>query len=280
MRRRRVCGHHTPAATRPPTGGQGRSEGGSGVGEEPIIVASGVQKTYETGLVAVHALRGLDVTVAAGEMVAIMGPSGCGKTTLLNTLSGLDDLSAGEVLIEGTPLHTMSDRERTRYRAERMGFIFQFFNLLPVLSTVENVELPLLVAGVRAAEARRKSQEALDLVGLTDEAHKRPAELSGGQQQRVSVARALVNEPALVWADEPTGSLDSETSAEVMDLLCRLNRKKGQTFVLVTHDSAVAARADRIIHMRSGLIERDDVNLARPRGEPPPASAPAGKDRV
>jgi ABC-type lipoprotein export system ATPase subunit len=250
------------------------------VAEEPIILARGVHKTYETGSVAVHALRGLDVTVASGEMVAIMGPSGCGKTTLLNTLSGLDDLSAGEVLIEGTPLHTMSDRERTRYRAERMGFIFQFFNLLPVLTTVENVELPLLVAGVRAAEARRKSEAALDLVGLADEAHKRPAELSGGQQQRVSVARALVNEPALVWADEPTGSLDSETSAEVMDLLCHLNREKGQTFVLVTHDQAVASRADRTIHMRSGLIERDDVRPARTRGEPPSAATAPAEDEI
>ena len=240
---------------------------------QPIILARGVEKTYHTGALDVHALRGVDLTVSAGEMVAIMGPSGCGKTTLLNTLSGLDDLSAGEVLIEGAPLHTMSDRERTRYRAERMGFIFQFFNLLPVLTTTENIELPLLVAGAKAAEARRKAQAALDLVGLADETHKRPAELSGGQQQRVSVARALVNEPALVWADEPTGSLDSETSAEVMDLLCRLNREKGQTFVLVTHDPAVASRADRIIHMRSGLIERDDVNLARAQGQPRPGAA-------
>ncbi len=239
---------------------------------QPIILAQGVEKTYHTGALDVHALRGVDLSVARGEMVAVMGPSGCGKTTLLNTLSGLDDLSAGEVLIEGAPLHTMSDRARTRYRAERMGFIFQFFNLLPVLTTTENIELPLLVAGAKAPEARRKAQAALDLVGLADETHKRPAELSGGQQQRVSVARALVNEPALVWADEPTGSLDSETSAEVMDLLCRLNREKGQTFVLVTHDPAVAARADRIIHMRSGLIERDDVNLAQGELRPGPAA--------
>lgn len=252
---------------------QGQPKKGVDVETQPIIVARGVEKTYETGALEVHALRGVDLTVAVGEMVAIMGPSGCGKTTLLNTLSGLDDLSRGEVLIEGAPLHTMSDRERTRYRAERMGFVFQFFNLLPVLTTEENIELPLLVAGARTAEARRKAAAALELVGLKEEARKRPAELSGGQQQRVSVARALVNEPALVWADEPTGSLDSETSAEMMDLLCRLNRDKGQTFVLVTHDQAVAARADRIIHMRSGLIESDAVNEALEHGEPQSAAA-------
>ncbi len=220
-----------------------------------IVDATGVRKTYDTGLLQVHALRGVDIRIERAEMVAIMGPSGCGKTTLLNTLSGLDDLTAGEVLIEGTAIHKMSDKKRTRYRAERMGFVFQFFNLLPVLTAVENVELPLLLGGVRPSAARGKAQEALALVGLADDREKRPSELSGGQQQRVSIARALVNEPALVWADEPTGSLDSETSADVMDLLCDLNREKGQTFVLVTHDSTVGGRADRIIRMRSGLIE-------------------------
>jgi ABC-type lipoprotein export system ATPase subunit len=245
------------------------------VSTERIIEARGVVKTYELGTLQVHALRGVDLAVAGGEMLAVMGPSGCGKTTLLNTLSGLDDLTAGEVLIEQTPLQDMSDRERTRYRAERMGFVFQFFNLLPVLSAVENVELPLLLAGARTGEARGKAVAALELVGLTDETHKRPAELSGGQQQRVSIARALVNEPALVWGDEPTGSLDSETSAEVMDLLCQLNREKGQTFVLVTHDPSVATRADRIIHMRSGLIESEELTAAR-AVEPRPAATPEG----
>lgn len=222
---------------------------------EPIIEAIGVHKVYQTGRLEVAALRGVDLSIARGEMVAVMGPSGCGKTTLLNTLSGLDDLTAGEVLIEGRALHAMSDKERTRYRAERMGFVFQLFNLLPVLSAAENVELPLLVAGVRSSDARRAAEQALDMVGLAGEGHKRPAEMSGGQQQRVSVARALVNEPAIVWADEPTGSLDSETSAEVMDLLTRLNQDQRQTFVLVTHDPAVAALSDRIIRMRSGQVE-------------------------
>lgn len=225
---------------------------------EPIIEAVGVYKTYLTGRLEVPALRGVDLSIRRGEMVAIMGPSGCGKTTLLNSLSGLDDLTAGEVRIEGQALHSMSDKQRTRYRAQRMGFVFQLFNLLPVLSASENVELPLLVAGVKMTEAHRAAVCALELVGLAGEEGKRPQEMSGGQQQRVSIARALVNEPAIVWADEPTGSLDSETSADIMELLTRLNREKDQTFVLVTHDPAVAATSDRIIRMRSGLIEADD----------------------
>jgi ABC-type lipoprotein export system ATPase subunit len=232
-----------------------------GITDGAIIEATAVHKEYDTGSVKVHALRGVDVRISRGEMVAIMGPSGCGKTTLLNTLSGLDDLTSGEVLVEGAALHAMSDRERTRYRAERMGFVFQFFNLLPVLSVAENIELPLLVAGVKAGAARTRAREVLESVGLAGEDNKRPTELSGGQQQRVSIARALVNEPALIWADEPTGSLDSETSAEIMDLLCRLNKDKRQTFVLVTHDSAVAARADRTIRMRSGLVESDGLDV-------------------
>jgi ABC-type lipoprotein export system ATPase subunit len=227
-----------------------------------IIQAIGVQKIYNSSQIKVHALRGLDLSIRRGEMVAIMGPSGCGKTTLLNTLSGLDDLTEGQVIVDGDPIHEMSDKKRTRYRAEKMGFVFQFFNLLPVLSAVENVELPLLVAGVKPGEARRRAQEALAMVGLADQAHKRPAAMSGGEQQRVTIARALVNGPAIVWADEPTGNLDSETATEVMDLLCRLNEEKSQTFVLVTHDPVVAQRADRIVRMRDGLIESDQPSHA------------------
>jgi ABC-type lipoprotein export system ATPase subunit len=225
-----------------------------------IIQASDVHKIYNSSQVKVHALRGVDLSIRRGEMVAIMGPSGCGKTTLLNTLSGLDDVTQGEVVVDGAPIHQMSDKKRTRYRAERMGFVFQFFNLLPVLSAVENVELPLLVAGVKLGEARRRALEALALVGLADQAHKRPAAMSGGQQQRVTIARALVNGPAIVWADEPTGNLDSETAGAVMDLLCQLNERESQTFVLVTHDPAVARRADRIVRMRDGVIESDQAN--------------------
>lgn len=222
--------------------------------EQPIIIARQVHKTYKTGKVQVHALRGVDLEIAKGEMVAVMGPSGCGKTTLLNCLSGLDEFDEGEILIEGTALRTMSDRERTTYRARRMGFVFQFYNLLPVLSAVENVELPLLVSGVRPKEARRRAMEVLEQVGLGPWASHRPAELSGGQRQRVTIARALANQPAIVWADEPTGDLDSETSDDIMALMRQLNKAHQQTFVIVTHDRRIGEMCDRIIRMRDGRV--------------------------
>ena len=225
-----------------------------------MIEATGVQKVYAAGGLRVRALRGVDLGVRRGEMVAIMGPSGSGKTTLLNVLSGLDDLSDGEVYVEGESIKGMSDRRRTRFRAEKMGFIFQSYNLIPVLSAIENIELPLLVAGKEPKNARQWAQEAIEMVGLEDQAKKRPAEMSGGQQQRVTVARSLVNNPAIVWADEPTGALDSETSGGIMDLLVRLNGEQRQTFVLVTHDAAVAARAHRTIRMRDGNITSDKLN--------------------
>jgi len=219
-----------------------------------IIQALGVHKTYDTGKVQVDALRGIDLSISKGEMVAVMGPSGCGKTTLLNVLSGIDDITTGQVIIDGTSLNTMSDRQCTRYRAEKMGFVFQAFNLLPVLSSVENIELPLLVAGVNPREARRRAHEAREMVGLAGEDQKRPLEMSGGQQQRVTIARSLVNEPAIVWADEPTGNLDSETSTDIIDLLCRLNKEKLQTFVIVTHDISVGRKTNRILRMADGQI--------------------------
>jgi ABC-type lipoprotein export system ATPase subunit len=225
-----------------------------------MVEARSVEKDYAAGGVRVRALRGVDLSVPRGEMVAVMGPSGCGKTTLLNCLSGLDEFDGGEVLIGGESISDMSDRRRTRFRAERMGFIFQTYNLIPVLSAVENVELPLLVAGTRPKEARRRATTALEMVGVPEQAGKRPNEMSGGQQQRVTVARSLVNDPAIVWADEPTGALDSETSGEIVDLLVRLNQEQGHTFVLVTHDASVAARAHRTIRMRDGLIEGDEPN--------------------
>ena len=225
-----------------------------------MVEARSVEKDYAAGGVRVRALRGVDLSVPRGEMVAVMGPSGCGKTTLLNCLSGLDEFDGGEVLIGGESISDMSDRRRTRFRAERMGFIFQTYNLIPVLSAVENVELPLLVAGTRPKEARRRATAVLEMVGVPEQAGKRPNEMSGGQQQRVTVARSLVNDPAIVWADEPTGALDSETSGEIVDLLVRLNREQGHTFVLVTHDASVAARAHRTIRMRDGLIECDEPN--------------------
>jgi len=221
---------------------------------QAIIQAREVKKIYRNGHLRVEALHDVSMEITQGEMVAIMGPSGCGKTTLLNCLSGLDSIDEGDVLIQGDNLRDLSDRARTAYRARHMGFIFQDFNLLPVLSAVENVELPLLVAGMPGRKARKRALEMLDQVGLSDRARHQPAELSGGQRQRVTIARALANEPALVWADEPTGNLDSETAQEIMDLLSRLNHDQGQTFVLVTHALEVGHMADRIIQMRDGHI--------------------------
>jgi putative ABC transport system ATP-binding protein len=224
-------------------------------GPDLIIQAEGVVKTYHTGTDEVQALKGIDFAVARGEMVAVMGPSGCGKTTLLNCLSGLDGVDAGQIWLGGEDLSRMSDRVRTDYRARRMGFIFQVYNLLPVLNAVENIELPLLVSGVRPKEARDRSMAALETVGLAQWAKHRPAELSGGQRQRVTVARALVNNPAIVWADEPTGALDSKTATEIIDLMRELNARAGLTFVLVTHDPGVGDRCDRVVRMRDGRIE-------------------------
>jgi ABC-type lipoprotein export system ATPase subunit len=226
---------------------------------ETIVEAREVVKTYDTGKVQVHALRGVSFGVGRGEMVAIMGPSGSGKTTLLNCLSGLDSINGGNVLIEEVSLADMSDRERTDYRARRMGFVFQFYNLMPVLSAVENVELPLLVAGVSSKVARRKALDALDLVGLREWAEHVPDELSGGQRQRVTIARALVNNPAIVWADEPTGDLDSENADEIVGLMRKLNREQDLTFLIVTHDIVVGRKTDRIVRMVDGQIVSEEI---------------------
>ncbi len=226
--------------------------------EDYIIQVRGLRKAYRTGPVKVEALKGVDFAARRGEMVAIMGPSGCGKTTLLNCLSGLDSVSAGQVEIDGVQLQRMSANKRTEYRARHMGFVFQLYNLLPVLSSVENVELPMLVSDVSPSESRQRALEALALVGLSEEANRRPAELSGGQRQRVTIARALANKPTIIWADEPTGDLDSETAKSIMDLLCHLNEANQQTFIVVTHSHEVADRADRIVKMRDGLIVEDN----------------------
>ena len=225
--------------------------------EEPIVRAVGIHKTYDTGQVRVNALRGVDLDVQRGEMVAIMGPSGCGKTTMLNCLSGLDDVDSGQVTIDGVVLHDLPDDERSDYRARNMGFVFQLYNLLPVLSAVENVEMPLLLSGVGATEARRRSLELLDRVGLADRARHLPGELSGGQRQRVTIARALINQPSIIWADEPTGDLDSETTDDIMNLIIDLNRVNRQSFILVTHSEEVGRMAHRIVRMRDGSIVND-----------------------
>ena len=225
-----------------------------------IIRAESVKKSYDTGKVLVEALKGINLEVRRGEMVAIMGPSGCGKTTLLNTLSGLDEINAGVIEIDGLDLAGMNDRQRTSYRAANMGFVFQFYNLLPVLTAAENVEMPLLLdksRRLKTQKARQLALEALDAVGLADQANQLPAELSGGQRQRVTIARALVNKPAIVWADEPTGDLDSKTSQDIIDLMRRLNQENGQTFVIVTHSEEIGRQTDRIIWMRDGLIEEN-----------------------
>lgn len=242
-------------------------------GTDLIIRCEQVVKTYDTGTSKVQALRGVDFAVRRGEMVAVMGPSGCGKTTLLNSLSGLDSVDSGQIWLEGKDLAKMGDKERTDYRAKRMGFIFQVYNLLPVLNAVENVELPLLVSGVRPKVAREKALAALDTVGLREWAKHRPAEMSGGQRQRTTIARSLVNQPALIWGDEPTGALDSKTAGEIMDVLRDLNQRVGLTLVLVTHDPTVGQRCDRIVHMRDGLILDPELLRQVQAAEHEPAAA-------
>ena len=256
-----------------------RPAAGDSRAEKPsvIVEARNVDKRYDTGTVRVHALRGVSVAIRRGEMVAIMGPSGSGKTTLLNCLSGLDAIDGGEVLIDGVALSAMSDAQRTDYRARRMGFVFQFYNLMPVLTAVENVELPLLFARVEAKEARRRAHAALELVGVGARADHLPEELSGGQRQRVTIARALVNEPAIVWADEPTGDLDSENAQEIVALMRRLNRDRGLTFLIVTHDIDVGRATDRIVRMVDGEViaperlEDSDASPAAPTDLEPKA---------
>jgi putative ABC transport system ATP-binding protein len=240
--------------------------------DRPILSASGVVKTYRTGAVEVPALRGIDLDVARGEFLVVMGPSGSGKTTLLNCLSGLDDIDAGTVRIEGEDIFAMSDSVRTDHRARSMGFVFQSFNLIPVFSAVENVELPLLLVGEKPGRARERAGAILDRVGLGSRLRHRPSELSGGEQQRVAVARALVTEPAIVWADEPTGNLDSETAASVLRLLAEVH-SHGQTLVVVTHDAEIGRSAGRLVRVQDGHITADglpqDILAAAP-------SAPTG----
>jgi putative ABC transport system ATP-binding protein len=226
----------------------------------PVLKAEAVRKIYRSGADEVEALRGVDLTVSPGEFVAVMGPSGSGKTTLLNCFSGLDSIDGGRVLVEGKSIHELPDAERTEQRASAMGFVFQAFNLIPVFTTVENVELPLLLAGTKESDARRRAEETLARVGLGHRFRHRPTELSGGEQQRVAIARALAGKPRIVWADEPTGNLDSEMAVSVMELLTELHAE-GVTLILVTHDSTVAAQGTRLITVRDGRIV-EDVALA------------------
>jgi putative ABC transport system ATP-binding protein len=224
---------------------------------DPLVSARGLERTYASEAGEVHALRGVDVDITAGDVVAVLGPSGCGKTTLLNCLSGIDVPTAGEVRFDDLRLDELPDDERTEIRSARMGFVFQAYNLVQVLNAVENVEMPLLLDGGDTDEARERATRALERVGLGDRTEHFPNQLSGGEQQRVALARSLVNEPEIVWADEPTGDLDRDTGLQVLDLVAELNDQLGQTYVIVTHDDKVLDIADRVLHMESGHLVRE-----------------------
>jgi putative ABC transport system ATP-binding protein len=224
-----------------------------------IIRTEGLTKDYVLGAETVHAVRGVDIEISKGEFVAVMGPSGSGKSTLMNLIGCLDTPTRGEYWLNGTAVKELSDDELARIRNREIGFVFQTFNLLPRATSLHNVELPLIYAGIRGKDRREKAREKLELVGLADRVDHKPPELSGGQRQRVAVARALVNNPALLLADEPTGNLDSKTGTEIMEVLRGLN-EQGQTIVLVTHESHIAAYAQRQVHLRDGLVERDFLN--------------------
>ncbi len=220
-----------------------------------VVDARGLTKTYKMGEVEVQALRGATLRIGRGEIVAIMGPSGSGKSTLMNILGCLDRPTAGEYMLDGTPVATLSDDELANIRNHKVGFVFQSFNLLPRQSALANVELPLRYSGIVNGGRRQRAQAALEQVGLGDRLYHRPAELSGGQQQRVAIARAMVNDPAIIMADEPTGNLDSKAGREIMASLLNLNSTLGTTLIIVTHDMAVGSQTQRIIRLRDGLVE-------------------------
>ncbi len=223
--------------------------------QKPILMISDLHKRYDEGKPnEVHALRGLDLTVQKGDMMAIMGPSGCGKTTLLNMIGHLDKRSSGKINIDGIDTATLSDSQMTAFRRDNIGFIFQLFNLFPFLSAVENVETPLLLRGLKGGVAREQAKMLLRELGMGDRLYHLPSELSGGQQQRVAVARALINQPKIILGDEPTGDLDSTTSADVMTLFRRINKITKQTLVLVTHNRWIAEQCDYIVHMTDGRV--------------------------
>lgn len=227
----------------------------------PLILLQDVTKVYSLGQVEVTALAGVSLEVNPGELVAIMGPSGSGKSTLMNILGCLDQPTSGRYLLEGTDVGRLSDDDLALIRNRKIGFVFQSFNLLPRLRAVEQVELPMIYAGVPHPVRRRRAVELLELVGLGDRLDHRPTQLSGGQQQRVAIARALANNPSLILADEPTGNLDSRSSAEILAVLQRLNRERGVTVIIVTHEADIAHHTRRIVQMRDGLIVRDEPNL-------------------
>ena len=229
--------------------------------ENDILQITSLHKRYNEGKSnEVHALRGVDLTVKKGDMMAIMGPSGCGKTTLLNMIGNLDRRSQGQIIIDGVDTAKLSDAEKTAFRRDKIGFIFQLFNLFPFLSAVENVETPLMLRDLNSGLAREQAKMMLRELGMGDRLYHLPRELSGGQQQRVAIARALINQPAIILGDEPTGDLDSSTSADVMDLFRRINRVNRQTLILVTHNRWIAEKCDYIVHMSDGQISGVENN--------------------
>ncbi len=223
----------------------------------PIVRLETLSKTYESGEVLVHALKAISFQLFAGEMVAIMGASGSGKSTLLNVLGTLDRPTSGKYFLDGEPVEALDENELSRLRNRKMGFVFQSFNLLPRDTALANVELPMVYSGVRPTERRARALKALERVGLADRVHHLPNQLSGGQQQRVSIARAIVNDPLMLLADEPTGALDSTTGTQVMELFCELHRQ-GMTVIVVTHDPSIAAYAERVVSFRDGEIVSDE----------------------
>ena len=240
---------------RPRSPGASPSEGGLG-GESgpPIIQIRRVTKTYQRGGEKIEVLHGIDLDIVAGDFVALMGPSGSGKTTLLNLIGGLDTPTAGSIVVDGQRIDQLGSGELSRWRAAHVGFVFQFYNLLPVLSAQKNVELPLLLTNLSAAQRRRHAAIALSLVGLEDRARHKPRELSGGQEQRVAIARAIVSDPTLLVCDEPTGDLDRVTADEILTLLQTLNREHGKTIVMVTHDPKAAEYARHQLHLDKGTL--------------------------
>jgi len=235
---------------------------------KPILTLSKLHKKYNEGKPnQVHALKGIELIVKKGDMMAIMGASGCGKTTLLNMIGHLDKRSSGTIIIDGVDTTSLSDSKMTAFRRDNIGFIFQLFNLFPFLTAVENVETPLLLSGIRSGLAREQAKMLLRELGMGDRLYHLPTELSGGQQQRVAVARALINQPAIILGDEPTGDLDSATSAEVMDLFRRINRINQQTLVLVTHNRWIAEKCDYIVHMTDGVVSHIEEGLSKLEGK-------------
>jgi putative ABC transport system ATP-binding protein len=226
-----------------------------------MITCKSISKSYTKGTNIVTPLENLDLEVGRGEFLALMGPSGSGKTTLLNLISGIDSPSSGSLVIDGENIAAFSRKQLTAWRARKVGYIFQLYHLIPVLTAFENVELPLLITSMSKAERRQKAEEALEIVGLQDRSHHTPSELSGGQEQRVAIARALVADPALLVADEPTGDLDRESATMILELLQKLSRERGKTIVMVTHDARAAAAADRTLHLEKGKLLENEPHL-------------------